>query len=74
MQSRRRWRIAIGPGYAILLVLGFLINAKVGVAVAVVGAMVTGLLWTLTSGPSGVPGEPGYVAGRNRNRNRNRNR
>ncbi len=72
MRGIQRWRIAIGPGYAILVVIGFLINAKVGIAVAIVGAMLTGLLWTLLSGPRGTFGEADYVAGRNRRRNRNR--
>lgn len=70
----RRWRMAIGPVYAILLVTAFLINAKLGVGVAIVGGMLSGLLWTMLSGPHGKPGEPGYVPGRNRNRNRNPSR
>jgi len=68
----RRWRMAIGPVYAILIVVGFMINVKVGVGVAIVGGMLTGLLWTMLSGPHGKPGDPHYVPGRQRNRNRNR--
>jgi Na+/H+ antiporter NhaD/arsenite permease-like protein len=68
----RRWRMAIGPGYAILVVVGFLISPKVGIAVAIVGALVTSLLWTMSSGPRGTFGEADYAAGRKRNRRRYR--
>lgn len=70
MPGIRRWRNAIGPVYAIALVIAFLINTKVGIAVAIVGAMLTGLLWTMLSGPSGKPGDPDYVPGRDRSARR----
>jgi hypothetical protein len=72
MPTNHRYRNLLPPLYALLVVVGFLIDAKVGVGVAVVGAIVLGLLWTMLAGPSGKPGEPGYVPGRQRNRNRNR--
>ena len=72
MPTTRRWRNAIAPLYALLIVIGFLIDPRVGVAVAIVGAMLSGLLWTMLSRPRGTFGESDYAAGRNRNRNRNR--
>jgi hypothetical protein len=41
-------RRIISPVYAILVVVGFIISAAVGVAVAVVGGMLCGLLWATT--------------------------
>lgn len=66
MPTTRRLRNAVPPFYALLVVLGFLISPKVGAVVAIVGAMLMGVLWVFLSGPSGKPGEPGYVAGRDR--------
>ena len=74
MPTSRRWRNAIAPLYALLVVIGFLIDPRVGLAVAVVGSMVSGLLWTMLSGRRGTFGEADYAAGRTRRRGRNRYR
>ena len=39
-------RKVIPPVYVVLIVVGFLINAAVGVAVAVIGGMVMGIGWS----------------------------
>jgi hypothetical protein len=41
-------RRIISPVYAILVVVGFIISPTVGVAVAVVGGMLCGLMWATT--------------------------
>jgi uncharacterized integral membrane protein len=45
-----RIRNVIPPVYALLIVGGFLISASVGLIVLIVGAMLTGVLWSMLSG------------------------
>jgi hypothetical protein len=66
----RNIRIAAPALYAAALVVGFLISSKVGIVVAIGGAMLLGLVFSLGRGGAGA----GPTGGRNRNRNRNRDR
>lgn len=45
-----RVRNVIPPIYGVLVLAGFLISATVGVVVLIVGAMLSGLLWSTLSG------------------------
>jgi hypothetical protein len=51
-----RVRNVIGPVYALLIVVGFIISPAVGVIVAIVGAALTGILWSMLSGRTAEPG------------------
>jgi hypothetical protein len=43
-------RKLIAPVYAVLIVVGFVINAAVGVAIAVIGGMIVGICWSTLRG------------------------
>ena len=47
--DRHRIRNLLPPLYALLILVGFLISSDVGVIVLIVGAVVSGLLWTALS-------------------------
>jgi hypothetical protein len=66
--EQRRSALYVLPAlYAVALVIGIIAHAFV--VVAVVGAVVFGILWTAIARASNAPG-----SGRDRQRNRNRNR
>jgi hypothetical protein len=52
--DKHRIRNLLPPLYAILILIGFLIDSTVGVVVAVGGALLFGLFWSALSG--GPPG------------------
>jgi hypothetical protein len=48
--DRHRIRNLIPPVYALLILGGFLISAAVGTVVVIVGALLSGLMWSTLSG------------------------
>jgi hypothetical protein len=54
-------RNLIPPLYGVLVVVGFIVSATVGVVVLIAGGMLSGLLWSALSGQSA-------SGGRNRDR------
>lgn len=63
----RNLRNATPAVYAVLILVGFLINTTVGVAVVIVGGVLTGLVYTVTRGGAGEGATP-RRAPRQRNR------
>jgi hypothetical protein len=53
--DRHRIRNIIPPVYGVLVIVGFLISATVGLIVLLGGAMLSGLLWSTLSGGGSVP-------------------
>jgi membrane associated rhomboid family serine protease len=49
--TRHRMRNMVPPVFGILVLLGFVISATVGVFVAVFGGLLVGVLWAALSGP-----------------------
>lgn len=45
-------RNAVPPLYGVLVLAGFLVGATVGLVVLVAGGMLSGLLWSMLSGPT----------------------
>lgn len=50
MVSTSTARKLVPPVYAVLIVVGFVINAAVGVAIAVIGGIVMGIGWSALRG------------------------
>lgn len=63
----RNLRNATPVIYAALILVGFLINTKVGIAVAIVGGILTSVVFTVTRG-GGAAGATPRRAPRQRNR------
>jgi hypothetical protein len=63
----RNLRNATPPVYAVLILVGFLINTTVGIAVVIVGGILSSVVYTMTRGGGAAGGTP-RRATRQRNR------
>jgi hypothetical protein len=52
-------RKLVAPVYAVVIVVGFLVNAAVGVAIAVIGGMIVGICWSALRGREHFDGASG---------------